>query len=162
MMAQKPVAELVEDRGGNPGVMALIGKIQLTWKKYLQASLVGQGITLKQYYTLLQLRANPFLYPTNIAEFLFCDRPTATVVIKNMERQGWVTRVRDPANRKMVRVTITEEGVDKLNQVRNLPELRRRFDANPLGCLNEHELEALTGMLDRVYQRVRGIANDEL
>ena len=162
MTALKQDTELVEDRGGNPEVMALIGKIQLTWKKYLQAALVGQGMTLKQYYTLLQLSANPYLYPTNIAEFLFCDRPTATVVIKNMARQGWVARERDPDNRKMIRVTITAGGVDRLNQVRNLPELRRRFAVNPLGCLNECEFDALAEMLGRVYQRVQGIANDEL
>jgi len=161
-MALKQTAELVEDRGGNPEVMALIGKIQLTWKKYLQASLVGEGMTLKQYYTLLQLSANPYLYPTNIAEFLFCDRPTATVVIKNMARQGWVVRERDPDNRKMIRVTITAKGSDRLKQVRQLPELRRRFEANPLGCLNEGEFQDLTELLGRVYQRVRDLADDEL
>ena len=161
-MALQPATELVEDRGGNPEMMALIGKIQLTWKKYLQASLVGEGVTLKQFYTLLQLRVNPYLYPTNIAEFLFCDRPTATVVIKNMARQGWVARERDPDNRKMIRVTITEKGVDRLNHVRQLPELRRRFDANPLSCLNEGEFQVLTELLDRVYQRVRDLADDEI
>ena len=86
-----------------------------------------------------------------------------------MERQGWIDRVRDPHNRKRIRVNITREGTERLEQIRNLPELRRRFESDPLGCMDRDELQWLTDVLNRIHnhdinkihQRVRDLANDE-
>ena len=59
---------------GNSEVLTLIGRIHLTWKRHLERALVGEKITLKQYHLLVQLDANEFLHPAQIAEELFCDR----------------------------------------------------------------------------------------
>ena len=72
----------------------------LTWRRHLQRHLVPFGITLKQVYVLRQLVRREFLYPSKIAEMLFCDRPTATVVIRNLGKQGWVVREKDEQDRR--------------------------------------------------------------
>jgi len=72
--------------------MSKLGVVFLTWRRLLQKDLVKHRMTLKQHFVLLQLTKNEFLYPSHIAEMLFCDRLTATVVIKNMEREKWITR----------------------------------------------------------------------
>jgi DNA-binding MarR family transcriptional regulator len=49
---------------------------------------------------------------------LFCDRLTATVVIKNMEKQGWVRRDMDPDDSRRIKVTIESGGRTKLEDIK--------------------------------------------
>lgn len=44
-------------------------------------------------------------------------QPTMTVLIDRMERQGWVRRVPDPADRRAVRVEITPPGEETIAQL---------------------------------------------
>jgi DNA-binding MarR family transcriptional regulator len=122
----------------------------LTWRRHLQRHLVPFRITLKQLHVLRQLAQRPFLYPSQIAEQLFCDRPTATVIVRNMEKQGWVTRQQDDHDRRQVRVTITEQGKTKLDEIVCSPwsDLERQFD--PLGCFSEREVAELDRLLTKL------------
>jgi hypothetical protein len=88
-------------------LMEQLGTVFLTWRRGLQKGYVPHGVTLKQSYVLRQLCSREYLHPSDIAEMLYCDRPTATVIIRNMERQGWVTREPDSVNRKRFRIRIT-------------------------------------------------------
>ena len=81
---------------GNPEVMTLIARIHLTWKRHLQRALVGEDVTLKQYHLLVQLDERGYLRPAQVAEELFSDRPTASVMLRTMEKRGWISRTRDP------------------------------------------------------------------
>jgi len=94
-----------------------IGVISQIWKRNLQKQLHPHNITLKQIYLLKQLIQVDFLYPSRIAELLFCDRPTASVIIGNLVKYGWVEKNNDPENRKKIRISITLLGAKKVNQV---------------------------------------------
>ena len=61
---------------------------------------------------------------SKVAEELFCDRPTASVILRNMEKRGWVSRAKDSVNKKHVRIGLLAAGRRKLAQVRKLPELK--------------------------------------
>ncbi|MFN2285956.1 MAG: hypothetical protein ACK2UQ_16200, partial [Anaerolineae bacterium] len=65
-----------------PLVIARMATSFLTWRRYLQNFLVPYKITLKQAYVLRQLTKREYLYPSDIASMLYCDRPTATVIIR--------------------------------------------------------------------------------
>ena len=145
---------------GNPGVMTLIARAHLTWKRHLERALVGEDITLKQYHLLVQLDEHEFMRPAQVAEELFCDRPTASVILRNMEKRGWLSRTKDPENKKHVRIRLLAAGRRKMNHVRNLPELNRRFEFDPCGGLTKKDgaafvgfLEQLTGRLERETRR---------
>ena len=83
-------------------VIGRIGVISLMWKRYLQKQLLPHNITLKQTYLLKQLIRVDFLYPAKISELLFCDRPTASVIIGNLVKNGWVQKDHDTENKKRV------------------------------------------------------------
>jgi DNA-binding MarR family transcriptional regulator len=89
------------------------------------------------------------LYPSQIAEMLFCDRPTATVVIKNMEKQGWVERQRDAQDRRQVRVRISGQGRDKLAEIRRS---REKGQVDPLACFSAKEVAAFDRLLVKLNQ----------
>ncbi len=98
-------------------MMAQFARIFLSWRRYLQRRLNPSGLTLKQLYVLRQLLRDDYLYPSDIAEMLFCDRPTASVVLDNLEKHGWIRREQEEENRKYTRVFITANGKEKLASV---------------------------------------------
>ena len=135
--------------------VAKITKISLIWKRYFQERLLPYDITVKQTYVLKQLKRKEFLYPSQIADMLFCDRPTATVIIRNMERKGWVTRKKDPQNRKYVRLTITEAGKEKIAVIEQY--LTDEPLSDPLSCLDNEEMKELERLLDKLHKHLEGI-----
>ncbi|WP_282940171.1 MarR family winged helix-turn-helix transcriptional regulator [Paenibacillus sp. RC67] len=139
----------------NPPAMSRIGVIFLTWQRYLQKQLVPHQITLKQQFVLRKLVAKPSLNPSQIAEMLYCDRPTATVIINNMERQGWVQKSKDPLNRKLVHIAITSEGRDKLTSLKQAFDSIQEFD--PLSCFSEEENEQLSKLLNKLSDHLQQI-----
>jgi DNA-binding MarR family transcriptional regulator len=136
--------------------MFKIGKVFLTWRRYLQKQLVPHGITLKQLYLLRYLKREEFLYPAQIAEMLFCDRPTATVVVRNIERQGWVRRTPDPDNGKRVRVSITAAGRRKMS---SLVDWRSGASFDPLKGLEKSEKKMLGKLLAKVDRSLQQIGD---
>ena len=130
-------------------IMPLISQSHLTWKRYWQAQLVGTGMTLKQNFVLRQLARREFLRPADIAELLFCDRPTASVIVRNLEKHGWVARCKDANNGKQVCVTITPKGRRSLRRVeKRLAEGGPHPD--PLACFGPAEVERFGELLRRL------------
>ncbi|HHH76575.1 MAG TPA: MarR family transcriptional regulator [Phycisphaerae bacterium] len=136
-------------------VMALIGQSHLTWRRYLQSGLVKYGITLKQLYLLRQLAKREFLNPTKIAEMLYCDCPTATVVIGNMEKRSWLVRQKDPENRRRVRVQITPSGRDKLEEVITSAESASRAKVDPLACFSDNQVNELETLMRTLHEHLK-------
>ncbi len=46
-----------------------------------------------------------------------CDCPTVSVIIRNLEKKGWLVKQPDLENKKHIRISITLDGAKKLNQV---------------------------------------------
>ncbi len=135
---------------GKMPLMSMIGVIFLTYRRRLQRALIPHEITLKQVYLLRQLSRKEFLLPSQVAGMLFCDRPTATVIVANMERRGWVRREKDPANRKQIRIAATEAGRAKFQET--APVLAAaEAAAEPLNCLAPEERAQLETLLAKVY-----------
>ena len=109
------------------------------------------NITLKQAYVLRQLSRAEYIHPSDLAEMLFCDRPTAAVVIRNMEKQKWVERETDPEDRRRFRIRISRQGRAKLKSL----EGAKGPGFNPLGCLTKAEAQQLDDLLGRVLAHMR-------
>lgn len=130
-------------------LMARLAKVHLTHKRRLQSALQPHGITLKQMYVLRQLLRRGDLNPSVIADELYCDRPTATVIISNMERRGWVRRKADPESKRRVLVELTKDGRRKLEEIRRAsPD--DGFD--PLDALGAEEREQLEALLVKIQR----------
>jgi DNA-binding MarR family transcriptional regulator len=134
-------------------LMSRLGVAFLTWRRYLQRQLLPYGITLKQQFVLRQLARQGCLYPADIAEMLFCDRPTATVILDNLEKQGWVRREKDPANRKYVQVFLTSQGKSKLEELEEKP----KADFDPLACLSPEEVDQLEALLVKLCRHLKQV-----
>jgi DNA-binding MarR family transcriptional regulator len=135
----------------NPSLfMSRLGVAFLTWRRYLQKGLAPHGITLKQQYVLRQLAKTDYLYPSDIAVMLFCDRPTASVILDNLEKQGWIRREKDSENRKFLRISITPAGKTKLQELTAIQPLP--FD--PLACFSEEEIQQFEALLAKLNKHL--------
>ena len=133
----------------------------LTQKRYLQKVLQPYGITLKQAFVLKQLEQAGYLHPSNIASILFSDRPTTTVILRNMARKGWLQLQRDPQDRRQTRVSMTVKGQNKLAQIQKTPWGSPNPEDEPLACFNEGELQEFDRLLTKLNRHLRQVSAGE-
>jgi DNA-binding MarR family transcriptional regulator len=130
-----------------------IGIIYLAWSRRLQKELLPHGITLKQLHVLQELQRRPALHPAQIAAMLYSDRPTATVIIANLLKNGLVTSERDPDNGRRKRIAISPAGRAKVAAVRQCGFRGNRGFAMER-CLSAAEAHQLDTLLQKVQNHV--------
>ena len=134
-------------------ILALIGKINRLIRRFLEAGLESKDLTFNQYNLLQLIASRTQIRPSEAAEALGCNRPTATVIVNNLEKKGWVHRRTDPGNRRQVIVRLTEEGAAKAEETRQwVIAVKGSFD--PLVGLSEAEIAQLRDLLERIGQTV--------
>lgn len=85
--------------------------------------------------------------PTTIAERLHVAPRSATDVIDALVSKGLATRVPDPADRRAVRIHLTNEGREALTRA---DVARDRIHAQAFGILTEQERTQLVALLRKV------------
>lgn len=134
-------------------VMSRLGVVFLTWRRYQEKAVKSNNLTLKQYYILKQLLKKEYLNPSEIADMLFCDRPTATVVIDNLKKYGFITKEKDAEDGKRIRVVITEKG---RQQVKLAEEAFSKLaDFDPLSCFSEEEKKTFEELLIKLHNHIK-------
>lgn len=136
-------------------IMEAIGTASLTWKRHRQKDVLPYGITLKQLYVLRQLESKGTLYPSEIADMLFCDRPTATVVIKNLEKQGWVKRKLDTDDSRRIKVTLEPAGRAKFEEIAQKQTDSQGESFHLLSHFTGEEKKQLAKLLAKLNQHLK-------
>ena len=131
--------------------MSRLGVVFLTWRRYLENGIRPYGITLKQQYLLKQLSSRGFLYPSDIADKLFCDRPTATVIINNLKKYGFVYSAKDEDNGRRQRVMLTKAGCEKVAELAQRPG----EDIDPLACFTQKERAEFESLLVKLHMYLK-------
>jgi DNA-binding MarR family transcriptional regulator len=78
---------------------------------------------------------------TELAEYEGLAQPTMTLLVKRLEKRGWVARERDAADRRAVLVSLTPAGAAALEQAR---AGYRAVLARHLAAMSAGEAAALT------------------
>lgn len=101
------------------------------------------GVTYPQYLVLLVLWEKDALTVSEIGERLFLDSATLTPLLKRMETQGLLERIRAKADERQVIVSLTQQG----------RELQHRAKAVPNGvfCATECSPDELTSIRDHLF-----------
>jgi DNA-binding MarR family transcriptional regulator len=138
-----------------PGrVMELISRAHLQWKRRIARDLLPHGINPKQIHLLRKLAESGSLAPSEIAELVFADRPTTTSLLGTLERVGWITRRRDPSNRRRVIVEITAAGRKKLASVPQHLWRTGKMAIDPEAGLSTAERSELRRLLEKLNARI--------
>ncbi len=79
------------------------------------------GLTYPQYLVMVTLWERDDRTVGEIGEQLFLESNTLTPLLKRMEVAGLVSRSRDPADERQVRLRLTDEGRALLDKARQVP-----------------------------------------
>ncbi|MCI6000679.1 MAG: MarR family transcriptional regulator [Finegoldia magna] len=86
------------------------------------------GLTYTQYIVLLVLWEKDGITVGKLCEKLYLDNGTITPVIKKMQSQGYLERVRSSKDDRIVIIYLTDEGKKLQEKVKDIPKLMN-------GCL---------------------------
>lgn len=106
-------------------------------------------LSAQQYNTLRLLRSShPEPMPTqSLGARLISRAPDMTRLLDKLEGRGFIQRTRREDNRRVVDVSLTQAGVDLLDQ---LAQPVQECHLRQLGHMDDHELETLTQLLKKV------------
>ena len=114
-------------------------------------ALVGAGGSLPVWLILISLKTQQVANQRELAAAVGIQEATLTHHLNAMETEGLVTRERDPANRRVHQVRLTNDGEALFLR---LAGAARAHDARLRAGLSSEEVGVLEGLLDRLLANV--------
>jgi MarR family transcriptional regulator for hemolysin len=105
-------------RPHQPPVGLAVARAARTLTRAFEDALAAAGGSQSVWLVLLQLKINPGATQKDLAEALELREATMTHHLSGMERDGLVTRRRDPANRRVHQIELTDEGEAAFHRLR--------------------------------------------
>lgn len=115
---------------------------------YYTALLKPYGLTYTQYLVLRCLSEKDSVSVKELGEKLNLDSGTLTPLLKSVEKEGYLTRSRDGKDERIVRITLTREGLELSERISGIPEAACRS----AGLLPQ-EAETLGILLDKLLKK---------
>jgi len=147
--AQPPAMEpnILEDR-----VATAIRMASRLIAQTVGAELGRLGLRIAQLPVLLILSANEGLTQTEIARRVGVEQPTMALTLRRMERDGLITRTRDPLDGRRSHINLTP--IAAAAEPR-LTALRSEIEEKALLGFTDEEREALLGYVLRVAENLQ-------
>jgi MarR family transcriptional regulator for hemolysin len=114
-------------------------------------ALAEAGGTLSTWLVLIGIKSQRLASQRELAQSVGIEGATLTHHLNAMERQGLLTRQRDPANRRVHVVELTEKGEALFHQLRTAATT---FDRRLRAGLDDDELEAFARTLSKLQSNV--------
>lgn len=113
------------------------------------------GATVTDFILLFHIHQAPppGLSQTEIARYSNMGGPALVRHLDRMERDGVVVRARDEADRRIMRVTLTDAGIDRLEE---LQRAMGRMDQQLRAVITPEEAEVLQRALDKLFEFALG------
>jgi DNA-binding MarR family transcriptional regulator len=118
------------------------------------------GLSARQIETLERLFHSPdhSLTPAQLAECVHLTRSAMTSNLDSLERKGHLTRAVHKGDRRMVTVTLSEQGIAYCEE--RLP-CRYRDITRVIGILAKEERQVLTTAYNKIADRLKEIIKEE-
>lgn len=106
----------------DPFICFAVYSTGLAFNRVYKPLLDRLGLTYPQYLAMVLLRQRDGQAVGELGEKLFLETSTLTPLIKRLEAAGYVTRKRDTADERVVRVSLTEAGRAVADEAACVPE----------------------------------------
>jgi len=114
----------------------------------------GFSLSLSEMFALMALSAEAPMSQQALAEQLHLEKSTVSRLITHLEQRGWVKRVRDLHDTRMLQLHLSEEGHEQAwHLVQGLVERHQRL----LAALKPDEQEALAYGLSALIRALRTV-----
>ena len=133
-------------------ILARISRIHLGWKRYVQRRLAAYGVNPKQLHVLRRIAERGSLLPSEVARIVHADRPTVSVLLRTMERAGWIRVAPDPEDGRRRRIVLQPAGRELLRTIPKRCWQQGHTPVDPEACLSESERARLHALLGRMCE----------
>ena len=109
------------------------------------------GITMSQCSTILGIGKNGTMTMHALSEWMSLATSTMTRIVDNLVRDGYIARAQDPQDRRVVQVSLTEEGVKLFEAIMQIYHgyHRKIVESIPAGELHQ-VVESLTMLIEAI------------
>jgi MarR family transcriptional regulator for hemolysin len=137
----------MEDRPDQLPIGLLLTRAAKTLSRAFDAALAERGGSLPMWLVLLSLAGESHGSQRSIAADVGVEGPTLTHHLNRMEADGLVTRARDPQNRRVHHVELTDGGRARFN---SLLGAVTDFDGRLRAGFTDEEVATLRDLLHRL------------
>ena len=127
--------------------------------KKTKDQLVDYGLTLPRFHLLWKIGELQPINMSQLHEKLYIQNSTLTVLVDGLVEDTFVKRYRNPEDRRVVLLEITEEGKKCLQDIL---EIRQMFLQQGLDHLHPEEQKQLISLLTPVSKKVEGELKKDL
>jgi DNA-binding MarR family transcriptional regulator len=138
---------------------ALISGIYQKSRRLSEESLKTLRITFPQFGALLRLSFQDNITQKELSEIMDTDTTTIMVICDSLERKGFLQRMKDPSDRRVNRLVLTEDGKNVVSKAYPLMMGRYEFFVN---SISKKELEAITPVLKKLHTAIKNQYQKEL
>lgn len=117
------------------------------------------NITPEQFSVLQVLVENGCLYQRQISALTLKDRPNISRILNILENMGYVTKTPDVNKRKIVKINITQAGIDIYNKA--VPTILKVWHETVEG-ISEEELDILNSVLEKINSNLLSKVNIQI
>ena len=133
-----------------------IGETSHAMRRFYDRRAAELGVTRAQWRVIAVLGHHPGMKQVELADRLDVEPISACRIIDRLEEAGLVERVRDPADRRAWRVSLTATAEPIRERLRSLAE---EMSLEAFAGLNDEQLTAMRVALARVRDNI--VAHDE-
>jgi DNA-binding MarR family transcriptional regulator len=128
----------------------LLGRVRATmWNMITQQTMAGLGITATQASIIFMLASGRSLVAADLAREYGIDASAVTRLVNRLEKRGLLVRERSNADRRMVKLALTAQGVVVAEQI---PEIFTHVLDVLLTRFTPEEIGFLKSMLRRIMK----------
>lgn len=146
----------MRDDGGvsdAPLTLYLVKRLELVIRARMDEALRSFGLTATQFTALTVLRRRAGLSSAQLARRSFVTPQTMNEMVRWLEQRGHIERHRDPANRRVLLISLTDSGRDLLQRC---DPVVAEIEAELLGAIPESEQAVFRQGLDAAHDALSG------
>ena len=138
---------------------ALISGIYQKSRRLSEKTLKPLRVTFPQFGVLLRLSFQDNITQKELSEIMETDTTTIMVICDSLEKKSLLKRMKDPADRRVNRLVLTEKGKDVVSKAYPLMMKRYEFFVE---SISRQELEAITPIFEKLYLAIKSQYEKEL
>jgi MarR family transcriptional regulator for hemolysin len=139
---------------GNRPLVYQVNLAARTTRALLDERLAGQGITFSTWVSLIALATRGPLIQRDLAGIVDVEGPTMVRRLDQLEAAGLVQRSPSPGDRRATEVSLTEQGRELFERVRNAV---RDTETELFEGLDEQDVEIAHRLLVQITERARDL-----
>jgi len=138
---------------------AVISGIYQKSRRLSEESLKAFRLTFPQFGVLLRLSFRDNVTQKELSDIMDTDTTTIMVICDSLQKKGFLERMKDPSDRRVNRLILTEKGRNVVSKAYPLMMKRYEFFVN---SISQKELETITPILEKLYAAIKKQHQKEL